>query len=90
MSKIINTLIAVIKNTQLPDHKKIQLGRWGAISNKIILNLRIDRSNEDHCGPCGQYAIEKQKELEKKELEKKELEKKELKKPLEKNPNKYL
>ncbi len=75
MIKPFTTLIAVIKNARLPDHRKIQLGRWGAISNNILLNLRIDRSNEDHCGPCGQYAIEKQKELEKKEL----------KKPLEKN-----
>jgi len=69
MIKIFNTLIAVIKNTQLPDPKKIQLGRWGAISNNTILNSRIDRSNEDHCGPCGQYAIEKQKEIREKDIQ---------------------
>jgi hypothetical protein len=23
------------------------------------INNKIDLSNEDHCGPCGQYAIEK-------------------------------
>jgi hypothetical protein len=23
------------------------------------MNNKIDLSNEDHCGPCGQYALEK-------------------------------
>jgi len=23
------------------------------------MNQKIDLSNEDHCGPCGQYALEK-------------------------------
>jgi hypothetical protein len=23
------------------------------------MNKKIDLSNEDHCGPCGQYALEK-------------------------------
>jgi len=23
------------------------------------MNHKIDLSNEDHCGPCGQYALEK-------------------------------
>ena len=23
------------------------------------MNTKIDLSNEDHCGPCGQYALEK-------------------------------
>jgi len=25
------------------------------------MNKKIDLSNEDHCGPCGQYALEKTK-----------------------------
>ena len=24
------------------------------------VDRKIDLSNEDHCGPCGQYALEKQ------------------------------
>lgn len=35
------------------------LGRWNIdyCNNKI--NQKIDLSNEDHCGPCGQYIISK-------------------------------
>lgn len=35
------------------------LGRWKIeICNKKI-NNKIDLSNEDHCGPCGQYVLKK-------------------------------
>ena len=36
-------------------NKQIPLGRWNIdyCNNKI--NKKIDLSNEDHCGPCGQY-----------------------------------
>lgn len=35
------------------------LGRWNIeYCNKKIDN-KIDLSNEDHCGPCGQYIITK-------------------------------
>jgi hypothetical protein len=50
--------ITVIKNL-LP--KKIQrpVGRWRLENCKSSMNQKIDLSNEDHCGPCGQYALEK-------------------------------
>jgi hypothetical protein len=45
------------------------------------LNHKIDLSNEDHCGPCGQYALSKidfKKDLKKiMNLEKEEKEEKE-------------
>ena len=43
--------------------KKIQrhVGRWRLENCKISMNKKIDLSNEDHCGPCGQYALEKNK-----------------------------
>ena len=62
---MIKTFIQVAKNMFLPE-QKIALGRWGTIYNNRLVNSRVDRSNEDHCGPCGLYAIEKKKELEKK------------------------
>jgi len=35
------------------------LGRW-KIDNCINqINNKIDLSNEDHCGPCGQYSLKK-------------------------------
>ena len=40
------------------DEKKI-LGRWNIEYCDKKLNKKIDLSNEDHCGPCGQYLIDK-------------------------------
>lgn len=37
------------------------LGRWSVETCSKKINHKIDLSNEDHCGPCGQYAIEKVK-----------------------------
>lgn len=38
--------------------KKI-LGRWNIENCDNKLNTKIDLSNEDHCGPCGQYILDK-------------------------------
>jgi hypothetical protein len=35
------------------------VGRWRIESCNAKTNHKIDLSNEDHCGPCGQYALEK-------------------------------
>ena len=35
------------------------VGRWRIEHCNIQMNRKIDLSNEDHCGPCGQYALEK-------------------------------
>ena len=31
------------------------LGRWNIENCTNKINKKIDLSNEDHCGPCGQY-----------------------------------
>ena len=41
----------------MPSH----LGRWRTEACSIKMNHKIDLSNEDHCGPCGHYALEKVK-----------------------------
>jgi len=53
--KYIKTIIRNILPKDLPK----PLGRWRIeyCNNKI--NHKIDLSNEDHCGPCGEYALEK-------------------------------
>ena len=51
-------LIAVIKNTRQKDTKTM-LGRWNTVHTRSSLNTKIDLSNEDHCGPCGQYILAK-------------------------------
>ena len=35
--------------------KTIVLGRWNIDYCNKKINRKIDLSNEDHCGPCGQY-----------------------------------
>jgi hypothetical protein len=40
------------------EEKKV-LGRWSIEHCDKKLNSKIDLSNEDHCGPCGQYALTK-------------------------------
>lgn len=39
----------------------IPLGRWKLDYCNTKLNNKIELSNEDHCGSCGQYAILKNK-----------------------------
>lgn len=33
----------------------VHLGRWNIVYCNKLLDRKIDLSNEDHCGPCGQY-----------------------------------
>jgi len=40
------------------EDKKV-LGRWNMEYCDKKINNKIDLSNEDHCGPCGQYALDK-------------------------------
>jgi len=37
------------------------LGRWNNEYCDTKINKKIDFSNEDHCGPCGQYLLDKTK-----------------------------
>jgi len=37
----------------------LPVGRWRTENCNTQMNRKIDLSNEDHCGPCGQYALEK-------------------------------
>jgi len=42
-----------------PKHTHMPLGRWKNETCPKKMNQKIDLSNEDHCGPCGQYALNK-------------------------------
>ena len=48
----------IIKNL-LPKEIPKPVGRWRIENCNSTMNNKIDLSNEDHCGPCGQYALEK-------------------------------
>ena len=53
--KYIITIIKRCISKELPK----PVGRWRTENCKEQLNRKIDLSNEDHCGPCGQYVLDK-------------------------------
>jgi hypothetical protein len=48
----------IIKKFMPKDIQK-PVGRWRIEQCNLQMNQKVDLSNEDHCGPCGQYALEK-------------------------------
>ena len=55
--KFIKYIINKFKPKEIP----MPLGRWRIEKCNTQMSNKIDLSNEDHCGPCGQYALEKVK-----------------------------
>jgi len=51
-------IITIIRNI-LPKDLPKPLGRWRIENCNKQMNNKVDLSNEDHCGPCGQYVLEK-------------------------------
>jgi hypothetical protein len=66
--KYITAIIRKILPKELPK----PVGRWNIEYCNTKVNHKIDLSNEDHCGPCGQYALTKL-ELENKNINKNEV-----------------
>jgi hypothetical protein len=56
-------LLSILRKI-IPKELPKPMGRWTYENCDIKLNQKIDLSNEDHCGPCGQYLLSK-KEIEK-------------------------
>ena len=40
------------------------MGRWNNEYCQIKTNQKVDLSNEDHCGPCGEYGLLSKKKAE--------------------------
>ena len=55
--KFITTIVQKMKRIVLKPQEKRVLGRWNMEYNTKKMNHKIDLSNEDHCGPCGQYIL---------------------------------
>ena len=53
------TFIKNIIEKIIPQNLPKPVGRWKIENCNIKMNNKIDLSNEDHCGPCGQYALTK-------------------------------
>jgi hypothetical protein len=49
---------SMIKNI-IPKKISKPLGRWNLEYCNIKINNKVDLSNEDHCGTCANYALEK-------------------------------
>jgi hypothetical protein len=58
MKYIAKNIFAVVKRIISKDAAK-PVGRWRIEDCSTKINNKIDLSNEDHCGPCGQYALDK-------------------------------
>jgi hypothetical protein len=50
--------LSIFRRLFFTEEKKV-LGRWSIEHCDKKMNSKIDLSNEDHCGPCGQYALNK-------------------------------
>ena len=57
MKRILN----ILKNI-LPKDPPRPVGRWRNDQDNKQIIQKIDLSNEDHCGPCGQYALDRAEE----------------------------
>jgi len=55
---IMKYITSIIKKL-LPKEIPKPVGRWRIEQCSVKMNNKIDLSNEDHCGPCGQYVLEK-------------------------------
>jgi hypothetical protein len=51
-------ITSILRRLFVTEEKKV-LGRWSIEHCDKKMNSKIDLSNEDHCGPCGQYALDK-------------------------------
>jgi hypothetical protein len=51
-------VITIVKK-MLPQELPKPTGRWKIEHCSKQMNSKVDLSNEDHCGPCGQYALTK-------------------------------
>jgi hypothetical protein len=59
--KFITNMIKIL----IPKNIAKPLGRWRTETCNTQMINKIDLSNEDHCGPCGQYALKKIKKFDK-------------------------
>lgn len=58
---LIKSIIDKIRLLTKKEYKP--LGRWNLDYCNKKLNKKIDLSNEDHCGPCGQYIITQKNQI---------------------------
>lgn len=57
----VNTMRFIIRFADRFLKKDIEkpVGRWFRDSCEKTIARKVDLSNEDHCGPCGEYSLKK-------------------------------
>jgi len=55
MLRPLKPIMEIINGFFTKTDTKILLGRWHLNDCNLRVNKKVDLSNEDHCGPCGQY-----------------------------------
>jgi hypothetical protein len=55
-SNLISSIISKVNKYIKPD-TTIMLGRWAINDCHKTRNIKIDLSNEDHCGSCSHYRL---------------------------------
>jgi hypothetical protein len=64
------SIVSVVKRLIQGDIPKYPSGRWGREVNDAQRSYRVDWTNEDHCGPCGNNDLRKvMQDMEKKQKE---------------------
>lgn len=53
-------VIQVFKSAFINKPSKTPLGRWTIHDNLLHTKLKINYANEDHCGSCAEYMVQKQ------------------------------
>lgn len=53
-----NYITSIIRNI-IPKEIPKYLGRWKIDYCKVKINNTVDLANEDHCGSCSQYSLDK-------------------------------
>lgn len=53
-------VVQVFKSAFIHKSPKTPLGRWTIHDNLLHTKLKINYANEDHCGTCAEYIIQKQ------------------------------
>ena len=58
LKNILKNITSILEK-QMPKELPKPMGRWTIENCNKKTDNKIDLSNEDHCGPCGQYALTK-------------------------------
>lgn len=62
--KYLTNMIQKLFSKKLSRESILPLGRWNIHYCDLKIDRKVDLSNEDHCGSCGEYMLTKQtKEL---------------------------